>query len=258
MIGGGLLGIEAAYGLAKGGAKVTLVHVMDRLMERQLDRRAAAFLKRAIERKGIRVLLDAQTTRSRGRRTRRGSGLRGRVLLPVDLVVVAVGVKANVALAEGADLPVNRGIIVDDALTTIVPFVHAIGECAEHRGAVHGLVEPAYDQARILARRLGGERGAAYEGTAVATNLKVSGIPVFSAGDFLGGEGTDEIVLEDRGAGLCKKLVLKDDRLVGAVLVGEAADGLWYRDLIRNGADVSDIRSGLIFGREFCESAPVP
>jgi nitrite reductase (NADH) large subunit len=255
VIGGGLLGIEAAYGLAKGGAKVTLVHVMDRLMERQLDRRAAAFLKRAIERKGIRVLLNAQTSEVLGGERAEGLAFADGSRLPVDLVVVAVGVRPNVELAQAADIPVKRAIVVDDALTTIVPFVHAIGECAEHRGAVYGLVEPAYDQARVLARRLGGDRGAAYEGTAVSTNLKVSGIPVFSAGDFLGEEGTDEIVLEDRGAGLCKKLVLKDDRLVGAVLVGGTEDGLWYRDLIGKRRDVSDIRSGLIFGREFCESA---
>jgi len=258
VIGGGLLGIEAAYGLAKRGAKVTLVHVMDRLMERQLDRRAAAFLKRAIERKGIRVLLNAQTSEVLGSERAEALAFADGSLLPVDLVVVAVGVKANVELAQAADIPVDRGVIVDDALTTIVPFVHAIGECAEHRGAVYGLVEPAYEQARVLARRLGGDRGAAYEGTAIATNLKVSGIPVFSAGDFVGEEGTDEIVLEDRGAGLCKKLVLKDDKLVGAVLVGATEDGIWYRDLISKAMDVSEIRSGLIFGREFCESAGAP
>jgi nitrite reductase (NADH) large subunit len=258
VIGGGLLGIEAAYGLAKGGAKVTLVHVMDRLMERQLDRRAGAFLKRAIERKGIRVLLNAQTSEVVGGERAEALAFADGSLLPVDLVVVAVGVRPNIELAQAADIPVNRGIVVDDALTTLVPFVHAIGECAEHRGAVYGLVEPAYDQARVLARRLAGDEAATYEGTAISTNLKVSGVPVFSAGDFIGEEGTDEIVLEDRGAGLCKKLVLKGDRLVGAVLVGEADDALWYRDLIRQGREISGIRDGLIFGRAFCESARGP
>ena len=256
VIGGGLLGIEAAYGLAKGGAKVTLVHVMDRLMERQLDRRAAAFLKRAIERKGIRVFLNAQTTGVAGVGRAEALVMADGSILPADLVVVAVGVRPNVELARAAGLPVKRGVLVDDALTTAVPFVHAIGECAEHRDAVYGLVEPAYEQARVLARRLGGDMDAVYEGTALSTNLKVSGVPVFSAGDFLGAEGTDEIVLEDRGAGLCKRLVLKGDRLVGAVLVGEADDALWYRDLIRRGEHVSAIRENLIFGRAFCESAP--
>ena len=256
VIGGGLLGIEAAYGLAKGGAKVTLVHVMDRLMERQLDRRAAAFLKRAIERKGIRVVLNAQTTGIAGIRRAEALVMADGSILPADLVVVAVGVRPNVELACAAELPVKRGILVDDGLATVVPFVHAIGECAEHRDTVYGLVEPAYEQARVLARRLGGDSAAVYEGTALSTNLKVSGVPVFSAGDFLGAEGTDEIVLEDRGAGLCKRLVLRGDRLVGAVLVGEADDALWYRDLIRRGEDVSAIRENIIFGRAFCESAP--
>jgi nitrite reductase (NADH) large subunit len=258
VIGGGLLGIEAAYGLAKGGARVTLVHVMNRLMERQVDRRAAAFLKRAIERKGVRVLLNAQTSGVVGGERAEALAFSDGSSLPVDLVVVAVGVRPNVEVAQSVDLPVNRGILVDDALTTVVPFVHAIGECAEHRGAVYGLVEPAYDQARVLARRLAGDEAATYEGTAISTNLKVSGVPVFSAGDFIGEEGTDEIVLEDRGAGLCKKLVLKGDRLVGAVLVGEADDALWYRDLIRQGREISGIRDGLIFGRAFCESARGP
>ena len=255
VIGGGLLGIEAACGLAKGGAKVTLVHVMERLMERQLDRRAAAFLKRAIERKGIRVLLNAQTSQVVGPNRADALIFSDGAALPVDLVVVAVGVRPNVGLAQAADLPVKRGILVDDALTTVVPFVHAIGECAEHRGAVYGLVEPAYDQARVLARRFGGDEAAFYEGAALSTNLKVSGVPVFSAGDFLGEEGTDDIVLEDRGVGLRKRLVLKGDRLVGAVLVGEADDALWYRDLIRQRRNVSAIRDSLIFGRAFCESA---
>ncbi|QEN88673.1 NAD(P)/FAD-dependent oxidoreductase [Labrys sp. KNU-23] len=255
VIGGGLLGIEAAYGLAKGGAKVTLVHVMDRLMERQLDRRTAAFLKRAVERKGIRVMLNAQTQEVAGESRAQALLFADGSHLPVDMVVVAVGVRPNTGLAKAADLPVGRGIQVDDGLATVVPFIHAIGECAEHRGQVYGLVEPAYEQARVLARRWGGDAQAAYEGTALSTNLKVSGIPVFSAGDFLG-EGNDDILLEDRGAGLCKRLVLKDNRLIGAAMVGEAEDAVWYKDLIRRGSDISAIRESLIFGRAFCETAP--
>ncbi|MDQ0395322.1 NAD(P)/FAD-dependent oxidoreductase [Labrys monachus] len=254
VIGGGLLGIEAAYALAKGGAPVTLVHVMDRLMERQLDRRSAAFLKRAIERKGIRVLLDARTTEVVGRQAAEGLAFADGSCLPADLVVVAAGVRPNIELAVGAGLPTKRGVLIDDHLSTVVPFIHAIGECAEHRGIVYGLVQPAYEQAAVLARRWGGELDAAYEGTALSTNLKVSGIPVFSAGDFLGEAGSDDIILEDRAAGLCKRLVLKGRRLVGAALVGEAEDGLWYRDLIRTRSDISAIRDGLIFGRAFCET----
>jgi nitrite reductase (NADH) large subunit len=255
VIGGGLLGIEAAYGLAEGGARVTLVHVMDRLMERQLDRRSAAFLQRAIERKGIHVRLNARTIAVAGAERAEALVFADGASLSVDLVVVAVGVRPNVELAREAAIPVNRGILIDDAITTAVPFVHAIGECAEHRGALYGLVAPAYEQARVLAKRWAGDETARYEGTALSTNLKVSGIPVFSAGDFLGGEGTDDIVLEDRGAAFRKKLVMNGDRLVGAVLVGEADDALWYRDLIREGRDVAAIRDSLVFGRAFCENA---
>ncbi|CAM5775295.1 pyridine nucleotide-disulfide oxidoreductase [Labrys miyagiensis] len=254
VIGGGLLGIEAAYGLAKGGAEVTLVHVMDRLMERQLDRRSAAFLRRAIEMKGIRVLLNAQTAEIAGGARAEALAFADGSSLPIDLVVVAVGVRPAIELAKSADLPAKRGILVDDHLTTVVPFIHAIGECAEHRDVVYGLVQPAYEQAHMLARHLGGDDAAAYEGTALSTNLKVSGIPVFSAGDFLGEEGTDEIILEDRGVGLCKRLVVRGSHLVGAALVGEADDAIWYRDLIRSGADIAAIRESLIFGRAFCEA----
>jgi nitrite reductase (NADH) large subunit len=253
VIGGGLLGIEAACGLSNRGARVTLVHAKDWLMERQLDRRSAVFLERAIARKGVRVLLDAQASAVAGADRAEALVLESGASLPVDLVVVAVGVRPNIGLAQAAGIPVRRGILIDDALTTAVPFVHAIGECAEHRGSIYGLVAPAYDQARILAKRWAGDETARYEGTALSTNLKVSGVPVFSAGDFLGEEGTDEIVLEDRGAALRKKLVMNGDRLVGAVLVGEADDALWYRDLIREGRDVATIRDGLVFGRAFCD-----
>ncbi len=253
VIGGGLLGVEAAYGLARRGAKVTLVHAVDRLMERQLDRRAALFLKRAIERKGVRVLLNAQTVAVTGDDRAEALLLADGASLPIDLLLVAVGVRPNVALAQAAGIPIKRGVLVDDALTTVAPFVHAIGECAEHRGVVYGLVAPAYDQARALARRWAGDETATFEGATLSTNLKVSGVPVFSAGDFLA-EGADDIVLEDRGAGLYRKLALNGDRLVGAVLVGDAEDALWYRDLISQGRDVSAIRENLIFGRALCES----
>jgi nitrite reductase (NADH) large subunit len=252
VIGGGLLGIEAACGLAKRGASVTLVHVMDRLMERQLDARSAFFLKRAIEHRGVRVRLNAQTAAVAGE-----CGVEALVFadgdrLAADLVVVAVGVRPNIALAQAAGLGVGRGVLVDDQLNAGAPFVHAIGECAEHRGAVHGLVEPAYDQARVLARRLAGDESARYEGAALATNLKVSGVPVFSAGEFAGGPGAQTIALEDRALGIRKSLTLRGDRLVGAVLVGEADDALWYRDLIRHEANVAPFRESLIFGRAFC------
>ena len=255
VIGGGLLGLEAAYGLAKAGARVTLVHLMDRLMERQLDHRAALMLKRAVEAKGIAVRLEADTARVAGAGRVEGVELRDGSMIPADAVVVAVGIRPSTALARAAGLTVNRGIVVDDHLETSIAGIHAIGECAEHRGLCYGLVEPAYEQAQLLARRLAGE-SAAYPGSVLATNLKVSGVNVFSAGDFMGATaGTEEIVLSDPGLGVYKKLVIAQDRLLGAVLFGDTADGPWYLDLIRSGASVARWRDDLVFGRALATKA---
>ena len=249
VIGGGLLGLEAAYGLAKAGARVTLLHLMDRLMERQLDHRAALMLQRAVEARGIAVRLQAQTARIAGNGKVEGVELRDGTTIAADAVVVAVGIRANAALARTAGIEVGRGIVVDDHLETNAAGVHAIGECAEHRGCCYGLVEPAYEQAQLLARRLAGER-ASYPGSVLATNLKVSGVNVFSAGDFLGATAeAEEIVLSDPAAGVYKKLVIAHGRLVGAVLFGDTADGLWYLDLIRTGSPVARLRDDLVFGR---------
>ena len=249
VIGGGLLGLEAAYGLAKAGARVTLLHLMDRLMERQLDQRAALMLKRAVEAKGIAVRLQAQTARIAGSGRVEAVELRDGTTIAADTVVVAVGIRANIGLARAAGLEVGRGIVVDDHLETSTAGVHAIGECAEHRGCCYGLVEPAYEQAQLLARRLAGER-ASYPGSVLATNLKVSGVNVFSAGDFLATtDEAEEIVFSDPAVGIYKKLIIAHDRLVGAVLFGDTADGLWYLDLIRAGSSVAHIRDDLVFGR---------
>lgn len=249
VIGGGLLGLEAAYGLAKAGARVTLLHLMDRLMERQLDPRAALMLKRAVEAKGIAVRLQADTARIAGDGRVETVELRDGSIIAADAVVVAVGIRANTALARTAGLKVARGIVVDDHLETNATGVHAIGECAEHRGCCYGLVEPAYEQAQLLARRLAGER-ASYPGSVLATNLKVSGVNVFSAGDFLGTSAdAEEIVLSDPAVGVYKKLVIARDRLVGAVLFGDTADGLWYLELIRAGSPIARLRDDLVFGR---------
>ncbi len=172
-------------------------------------------------------------------------------------MVVAIGIRPSADLARAANITVNRGIVVDDAMETDVPGIHAIGECAEHRGLVYGLVEPAYEQARVLADCLAG-RTARYEGSVLATNLKVSGANVFSAGDFLGADGTEEIVLTDPGAGTYKKFVIADGRLVGAVLFGETADGLWYLDLIRSGASIEAFRDDLAFGRALADRVHPP
>lgn len=252
VIGGGLLGIEAAYGLAKAGAKVTLVHLMDRLMERQLDARAAAMLKRAIETTGIEVLLEAATRGFLGDGRVEAVEFEDGRSIAAEMVVVAVGIKANARIAAAAGVAVNRGIIVDDHLLTNATDVFAVGECAEHRGVCYGLVEPANDQARVLAERLAGGN-VRYQGSVNATNLKVSGVHVFSAGDFLGAAGTESIVLADPGFGNYRKLVIADGRLAGAVLYGDTADAPWYLELIRTGAAIKSFREDLVFGRSFAE-----
>ena len=252
VIGGGLLGLEAAYGLAKAGLQVSVIHLMDRLMERQLDAHASALLLRAVKAKGIAVHLNAETTGIVGRQRAEAVALKDGRQIGADLVVVAAGIRPNVELAHSADLTVDRGIVVDDWLQTSKHGIHAIGECAAHRGICYGLVEPAYEQARVLAAHLAGEN-ASYSGSVLATNLKVSGVNVFSAGDFLGAPGTEQIVLSDAGLGSYKKLVIAGGRLTGAVLFGDTAEGLWYLELIRSGASIEAIRADLVFGRALAE-----
>jgi nitrite reductase (NADH) large subunit len=252
VIGGGLLGLEAAYGLAKAGSEVTVVHLMDQLMERQLDARAADMLKKAVEARGIAVLLNAETVRIEGKRRAESVVLKDGTQIKADLVVVATGIRPNVELARSADLGINRGILVDDYLQASRPGIYAIGECAEHRGVCYGLVEPAYEQARVLAAHLAGE-DLQYPGSVLATNLKVSGVNVFSAGNFLGAPGTEQLVFSDPGLDTYKKLVISGGRLVGAVLFGDTADGLWYLDLIRSGVSIEAIRDDIMFGRALAE-----
>ncbi|MGY8708797.1 FAD-dependent oxidoreductase [Bradyrhizobium sp. 18BD] len=248
VVGGGLLGLEAAYGLAKAGAPVTLLHLMDRLMERQLDGPAADLLKMLVERKGIRIVLNASTARIHGDGHVEAVELADGSRIEADAVIFAAGIRPNIALAKEAGIAVNRGIVVNDEMQTASPDIYALGECAEHRGTCYGLVEPAYEQARVLARHLAG-RPAAYQGSVVSTNLKVSGVSVFSAGDFMGGEGSESLVLSDRRRGTYKKLVIADGRLAGAVLIGDTVDALWYLELIRNRDKVAAIRADMMFGR---------
>jgi nitrite reductase (NADH) large subunit len=248
VVGGGLLGLEAAYGLAKAGAPVTLVHLMDRLMERQLDAPAAALLKSLVELKGIEILLNANTARIHGGTRVEGVELVDGRRIDADAVIVAAGIRPNVGLAKEAGISVNRGVVVDDHLQTGAPDVFAIGECAEHRGICYGLVEPAYEQARVLARHLAGTDDS-YAGSVVATNLKVSGVSVFSAGDFMGMEGSEQIVLSDINHGTYKKLVIAEGRLTGAVLIGDVGDALWYLELIRTRKAIAAIRTDMMFGR---------
>jgi nitrite reductase (NADH) large subunit len=254
VIGGGLLGIEAAYGLVRRGATVTLVHVMDRLMERQLDAPAAALLRRKLERRGVRVLLSRQTVAVSGEDRATGLVLADGSTLAADLIVCAVGIRPEATLARAAGAAVQRGIVIDDHMATTLPGVHALGECAEHRGIAYGLVEPAYAQGEALARRLCGLDGA-FTGMVLATNLKVSGVPVFSAGEIEPGEGAECATMLDQRLGHYRKLIFRGSRLVGCILAGEADDGLWYLGLIRDGTDISAARRAMLHGRTFAEAA---
>lgn len=249
VIGGGLLGLEAACGLQQQGMQVTVVHLMPRLMERQLDDRAAALLQGVIEARGIRVCLSASTEALDGEsgRVRQVRLADGRSLA-ADLVVMAAGIRPDTALAARAGLPCGRGIRVNDTLQTFDPRIYAVGECVEHRGQVYGLVAPLYEQAAICAAHLAGDGRGSYRGSATSTQLKVSGVDVFSAGDISGGDGVEDLVLEDPRSGLYKRLLLRDDRVVGAVLFGDTDDGPWYFDLIRAGTDIREQRANLLFG----------
>ncbi|MDR3506571.1 MAG: nitrite reductase large subunit NirB [Caulobacteraceae bacterium] len=254
VIGGGLLGLEAAYGLARRGMKATVVHLMDVLMERQLDEAAGYLLTEALKARGVETVLGAQSEAILGT-DGEVSGLQlkdGRVL-PCNLLVMAVGIRPNAALARAAELAVGRGVVVDDQMRTCDPAVFAIGECAEHRGIAYGLVAPIWDMCRTLADVLSAGPDAAYQGSMLSTRLKVSGVDVFSAGQFSGGDGCEDLVFRDAGRGVYKRLVLKDGRLAGAVMFGDAADGNWYFDLMRTGAPVDEIRETLIFGQAITE-----
>ncbi|KAB1071819.1 NAD(P)/FAD-dependent oxidoreductase [Methylobacterium planeticum] len=248
VIGGGLLGLEAAVGLARLGIDTTLLHVMDRLMERQLDHAAAGLVKRAMEARGVKVMLKADTASIDGDGRVESLTLADGTVLPADLVVMSVGVRPSVALAQGAGLEIGRGIKVDDRMTSSDSRIFALGECAEHRGMIYGLVEPAYEQAEVLSRHLAGEAGA-YLGTALSTSLKVSGLPVFSAGVVDTPEGAEAIVLSDPGAGLYRKLLVEGERLIGAVFVGDIGEQGWCKALIRSGEPVTHHLDDLMFGR---------
>ncbi len=260
VIGGGLLGLEAANGLILRGMEVTVVHLGEWIMDRQLDRSAAEMLQASLEAKGMRFRLGAHTESllpAAGAPSGRIAGVRlaSGETLPADLVVMSAGIRPNTALAESARLHCDRGIVVTDTLQTVTdPRIYAVGECVSHRGVAYGLVAPLFDQARVCANHLAGFGIGRYEGSVTSTKLKVTGVDVFSAGDFMATEDCDEIMLHDRAGGRYKKLVLKDDRLIGAVMVGDTTDGSWYFQLVREGRNVAAMRDQLMFGQSFAQS----
>ena len=249
VIGGGLLGLEAANGLLKQGMAVKVVHLLDSLMERQLDKPAAALLKASLEKRGLEFLMEAQTAAILGEERVQGVLFKDGSEVETDLVVMAVGIRPNVELAKKIGLHCERGVIVNDTMQTYDPRIYAVGECVQHRGATYGLVAPLFEQGKVCANHLAGLGYSRYQGSVTSTKLKVTGIDLFSAGDYQGGESFEDIVYKDPGRGVYKKLVIKDNKLRGAVLYGDTVDGAWYFQLMREGTDVSAIRDGMLFGQ---------
>jgi len=252
VIGGGLLGLEAANGLMLRGMQVTVIHLMSHLMERQLDPTAGRMLQASLEARGLAFRMGARTQAliagdgGRVSAVELADGSR----IAADLVVMAIGIRANTDLAQAMGLHCQRGIVVNDTLQAVTdPRVYAVGECVNHRGTTYGLVAPLFEQSKVCATQLARFGIGRYAGSQVSTKLKVTGIDLFSAGDFQGGPDSEEIVLSDPAAGIYKKLVIRDDRLVGACLYGDTVDGSWYFSLVREGRSVAAIRDHLMFGQ---------
>jgi nitrite reductase (NADH) large subunit len=255
VIGGGLLGLEAANGLKQRGMDVTVVHLAEWLMERQLDRTASKLLQSSLEKKGLEFRLATQTAELVAGESGRVAAVRFKDggSVAAELVVVAVGIRPSIELAEKAGLHCNRGIVVSDTMQTYDPRIYAVGECANHRGIAYGLVAPLFDMAKVCANHLALRGIGRYAGSLTSTKLKVTGIDLFSAGDFQGSDGSEDITLSDPARGIYKKLVIKNDKLIGSVLYGDTVDGAYYFKLLIEGSKVSDIRDQLMFG----ESKPV-
>ena len=247
VIGGGLLGLEAANGLARRGMDVTVVHLMEWLMERQLDRVSGNLLRSSLEERGLKFKMPAQTQEILGDTQVTGVRFADGSIVEADLVVMAVGIRPNIDLAKRAGLHCERGIVVSDTMQTYDGRIYAVGECVQHRSSTYGLVAPLFDQAKVCANHLAMKGFAAYPGSSVSTRLKVTGIDLFSAGDFNAGDDREEIVLEDPARGVYKRIVLKDGKVLGAVLYGDTTDGAWYFDTMTAGSDISNRRARLAF-----------
>ena len=252
VIGGGLLGLEAAYGLKQRGMNVTVLHLMDRIMERQLDGRASRMLRNSIEEKGINIITEANTEALIGKDGHVNQvRLKDGTVLDADLVIFAVGIRPNIALAQSAGLRCNRGILVNDTMQTFDPSIYAVGECIEHRSQTFGLVEPLWGQAFICATHLAEHGSLTFKSPTVPTQLKVSGVDVFSAGNFEPKEDYEDIILNDEKRQIYKRIIIQKDKVIGAVLFGDTEDGMWYAELIADQTPVSTFRNKLLFGKDF-------
>jgi NAD(P)H-dependent nitrite reductase large subunit/NAD(P)H-dependent nitrite reductase small subunit len=248
VIGGGLLGLEAAHALLRRGMDVTVVHLLPTLMERQLDAPAAALLKASLESRGLRFRMSARTVAVLGEGRAAGLRLGDGTEIPADLIVMAAGVRPNVELARRAGLRCERGVLVDDTLQTFDPSIYAVGECVEHRNSIFGLVAPLWEQARVCATHLAELGVSRFRGAQTAAQLKVTGIDIYSAGDFATGEDTESLVLRDDRQGIYKRLVVRNNRLCGTVLYGDTRHGPWYLQLMASGTDIAPLRNQLLFG----------
>lgn len=255
VIGGGLLGLEAANGLLQQGMDVTVVHLYDTLMERQLDKPAAQLLRASLEKRGLKFHMPAQTAAILGDTHVGGVRFENGIEIAADIVVMAVGIRPNIALAESAGLRCERGVLVNDTMQTFDPSIYAVGECVQHRNNTYGLVAPLWEQARVCATHLAELGVSRYRGSLISTQLKVTGIDLFSCGDYLGGPGTESLIMRDAKRGVYKRLVIQDNKVRGAVLYGDVKDGPWYLELMAKERDIGPLRDKLLFGAAFAGNA---
>lgn len=249
VIGGGLLGLEAANGLMKQGMDVTVVHLLDALMERQLDKPASSLLKASLEQRGMTFMMEASTAEILGDKRVSGVKFTDGLELDADLVVMAVGIRPNFELAKKAGIHCERGIVVNDTMQTFDPVVYAVGECVQHRNQCYGLVAPLFEQAKVAANHLARVGSTRYIGSLTSTKLKVTGIDLFSAGEFNEAEGDEVLQIQDVASGMYKKLVIKDNVIKGAVMFGDTMDGTWYFSLMRDATNIADFRKTILFGQ---------
>ena len=249
VIGGGLLGLEAANGLMKQGMEVTVVHLLDSLMEMQLDKPASALLKASLESRGMTFLMGAQTAELVGDKRVTSVKFADGSEIDADLVVMAVGIRPNIELAKKAGIHCERGIVVNDTMQTFDPQIYSVGECVQHRGSCYGLVAPLFEQAKVAANHLAHLGSTYYIGSMTSTKLKVTGIDLFSAGNFNEEEGDEILQFQDEAGGVYKKLVLKDNVIKGAVMFGDTMDGTWYFSLMRDATNIADFRKTILFGQ---------
>jgi nitrite reductase (NADH) large subunit len=255
VIGGGLLGLEAAYGLKRRGMHVTVVHLLDSLMERQLDKAAGDLLKASLEQRGLNFKMPARTVAIIGDSRVTGVRFADGDEINADLVVMAAGIRPNIELAQRANLRCERGVLVDDALQTYDPTIYAVGECIQHRKLTYGLVAPIWEQARVCAIHLAELGVSYYRGSITSTQLKVTGIDLFSAGDFVGGPNSEALVMKDAKRGIYKRVVIQGNQVCGCVLYGDTKDGPWYFELMNEGRDIGSMRDRLLFGASFADTA---